>query len=134
MHGGELRNDRYKNGCSSYGFSNGDVPRLKKKSAQVSKRACGSQEGSTTLTLSAVSVFFRADCRQVGISKVSLDYDKHRGLNVNPEPASGTSLYALVDQDRLWVQAGDAVELSAERLNASRELLKVPSVSIGRRY
>lgn len=48
----------------------------------------------------------------------------YRGLNVNPVLASSIELDALFDQDVLWSQAGDAVELSEKRPNATRALVK----------
>lgn len=43
---------------------------------------------------------------------------------MNPQPARGVDLDALLDQDPLWAQSRDAVELSEEGLNATRALVK----------
>lgn len=42
-------------------FTSGDVLGLGKESVQVGKRACDRGGSSTTLTLTVVPVFFRAD-------------------------------------------------------------------------
>lgn len=49
---------------------------------------------------------------------------------MSPGPASSIELNSLFDQDLLWVQAGDAVELLEKRLNATRGLVNKVSCAV----
>lgn len=55
---------------------------------------------------------------------------------MNPEPASGVIKDILFDQNLFWEQAGDAVELSKDDLNATRELEEVLgcAVTVSKNY
>lgn len=97
---------------------------LEEESVQVGMRNRGSGCSSTILSLAAVSAFLRPHRQLIDFSDVRRDYDEYGGLNVNLEPVSGIELNHVFDQDLLWTQAGDAVELSEERLNATRALVK----------
>lgn len=68
-------------------------------------------------------MFFQADLGRVDISDVCRDHNEYSALSVNLEPASGVDLSTMFDHD-LWCQAGDAVKLSKESLNAARALVK----------
>lgn len=100
------------------------VLRLEKESVQVGKRACCSECSSTTLTLAAVLVCLPVYQRRVDIVDVRHDHDEYRGVNVNLEPASVVYFDTLVDENLLWAQGGNSVELSEKTLNATKALVK----------
>lgn len=58
-----------------YDFIAEEMPELEEESEQVSRRARGSMEGSTTVTLGAVPVLLRADCRRGDISAVRRNHE-----------------------------------------------------------
>lgn len=99
---------------------------LEERSVQVEDRKSANVSGGslTTFIFAAVPALFRDKRRLLVISGVCRDYDKYHGLNANPEPASAIDYDALFDQNLLWGQAGHAVELSEQRLNGTRMLVK----------
>lgn len=88
-----------KDGSVSYDFQNEKVLGLEEESAQVGMRARSNGGSSTTVTLAAVPVFFRAVLGRLDISEVRQNYDAYCGLDLNPKPASGVDLDTLFDQD-----------------------------------
>lgn len=91
---------------------------------QVGERVGRSGSSATTLTLTAVLVFFRADSELVDVNDVVCNYDAYSGLILNPEPVSANDLATLFDPDLYYAQTGDAVKLSKESLNTTRVLVK----------
>lgn len=124
MHVGGLWDDSYQGRLCSLQLRSTEILGREEELVQGSKRTRGRGAAPQFLTVAAVSVVFRDDRRQVDISEVRRDYDEYRDVNVIREPASGTNLDALFDQDWLWAHAGDAFEFSEERLNPARALLK----------
>lgn len=87
-----------KDGFIRYYFTCGQVFRLEEEYVQVSNRIRGNRSSFTTLILAAVPRVFQTDRRRVDISHVRHNFDRYRGVNVNPELASGVVWVALFDQ------------------------------------
>lgn len=76
------------------------------------------------MTLAAVSAFFRVDLERADSSVLRRDYDAYRGLATNPEQHRGVNLDMLFDQDQLWANAKDSVEVPERSLSATRAFVE----------
>lgn len=112
-------------GFVRFNGNNGEILGLKKKSGQVRKRAPGRAGCSKTVTLVAITLFFRADQQPANINAIRRDYDKYCGLTVNPNPECGDDFDNLFDQDLLHAQAGGVLGTPDDRFSASRVLIEV---------
>lgn len=113
-----------RDGFVRYNFKSGEVLWLEKDWVQVEERAYGIGGSSTTPTLVAVPVLFRACRERADISAIRRDSDGHRAWNLIPELASGVDLDILFDQDLLQGQARDSDELSEKNLTGTGALIK----------
>lgn len=88
-------------GFLRYDFTSKEVLVLEEEPVEVGKRAQGSGQSTTTITLVMVSVLFWVDHGQTDINAISCGYDGYRSLTVNLELDSGVALATLFDQDLL---------------------------------
>lgn len=108
-----------------YDFESGEGIRVEEDAVQGSKQIRGSDNVATSVTLSAVSLYFRADTSQVALKTLRLDYDTYCGLPDKPSEAGGretaerVDLGALLENDLLLRQADNASGVTEEALDGS---------------
>lgn len=112
-----------KDGFVRYEFTSGEVLGDREESVQGGKSARVSGGSSMTVNLAAVSVFFQADREQVDINDISRDYEEYCGLAANHVHFSGADFDTLLDQDLLWDQAADSIEVLEEHSSTFRALI-----------
>lgn len=73
-----------KNGFVRYDFKSRQGREVGDESVQVGERACTSGSSSMAVTLEAVPLFFRPDCKRADINSVRHDFYDYRRFTVNP--------------------------------------------------
>lgn len=114
----------------SYNFETVESIGLDAETVSVNERVRSSEEGPMVFTLPAVLVYFHSGVSRIFFEAVRWDFGKYRSLAGNPDEAEvpdatgGVYLDALVEEDLLWIQAGDADDVIEEALDAMRSLVE----------
>lgn len=88
-------------------------------------------EAPTSFSLLAVPVYFQSGVSRTTFEAIQRDCDKYRGRANKPddaevpETAGCVDLDALLEQDMLWNQTGNADEVTKVVLNVKRSLVNV---------
>lgn len=112
-----------KNGFFGYTIVIREVFLLEQELLPVEKRVHSSGDSSTTSLLATFLLSFRFGLEWVFINAVCRDSDEYSRFAASSVRTSGVDLETLFEQNPLWVQAGNFVDVCEESLSVDRVLI-----------